>query len=81
MVKQLKNYIGGQWVTSTASEYLPVTNPATCEVIGEVPDSPRADVDKAAKAAKEAFPGMAQHARAQPRPVHVSLQGAARRSL
>ena len=56
MVKQLKNYIGGQWVTSTASTYLPVNNPATCELIGEVPDSPRADVDAAAKAAKAAFP-------------------------
>lgn len=56
MVKQLKNYIGGQWVESTATEYLPVTNPATCELLAEVPDSPRADVDKAAKAAKEAFP-------------------------
>jgi malonate-semialdehyde dehydrogenase (acetylating)/methylmalonate-semialdehyde dehydrogenase len=56
MVKQLKNYIGGQWVKSTASVYLPVNNPATCELIGEVPDSPRADVDAAAKAAKAAFP-------------------------
>ena len=56
MVKQLKNYIGGQWVTSSASTYLPVNNPATCELIGEVPDSPRADIDKAAKAAKAAFP-------------------------
>ncbi len=56
MVKQLKNYIGGQWVESGASTYLPVTNPATCEVIGQVPDGTREDVDKAAKAAKAAFP-------------------------
>jgi malonate-semialdehyde dehydrogenase (acetylating)/methylmalonate-semialdehyde dehydrogenase len=56
MVKQLKNYIGGQWVASSASTYLPVNNPATCELIGEVPDSPVADVDAAAKAAKAAFP-------------------------
>ena len=41
---------------SAASDYLPVTNPATCEVLGEVPDGPRADVDAAAKAAKAAFP-------------------------
>lgn len=56
MVKQLKNYIGGQWVKSSASNYLPVNNPATCELIGEVPDSPAADVDAAAKTAKAAFP-------------------------
>ncbi len=56
MVKQLKNYIGGEWVQSSASTYLPVNNPATCELLAEVPDSPRADVDAAAKAAKEAFP-------------------------
>lgn len=56
MVKRLKNYIGGQWVESDASAYLPVINPATCEIIAEVPDGTRADVDAAAKAAKEAFP-------------------------
>jgi malonate-semialdehyde dehydrogenase (acetylating) / methylmalonate-semialdehyde dehydrogenase len=55
MVKKLKNYIGGQWVESSATTYTPVVNPATCEVIGECPDSPYADVDAAAKAAKEAF--------------------------
>ena len=52
----MKNYIGGQWVQSAASAYLPVINPATCELIGQVPDGTRADVDKAAQAAKAAFP-------------------------
>jgi malonate-semialdehyde dehydrogenase (acetylating)/methylmalonate-semialdehyde dehydrogenase len=56
MVKQLKNYIGGQWVASESSTFLPVNNPATCELIGEVPDGTRGDVDAAAKAAKAAFP-------------------------
>jgi malonate-semialdehyde dehydrogenase (acetylating)/methylmalonate-semialdehyde dehydrogenase len=55
MVKRLKNYIGGQWVESSAKDYLPVHNPATCELIGECPDSTRADVDKAVQAANEAF--------------------------
>lgn len=55
MVKKLKNYIGGAWVESSATNYTPVMNPATCEVLAECPDSPYADVDKAAKAAKEAF--------------------------
>lgn len=56
MVKLLKNYIGGEWVESGASESIPVINPATCEVLANVPDGTREDVDKAAKAAKAAFP-------------------------
>jgi malonate-semialdehyde dehydrogenase (acetylating) / methylmalonate-semialdehyde dehydrogenase len=55
MVKRLKNYIGGQFVEAEAKEYLPVTNPATCEVLAEVPDSSYADVDRAVQAAKEGF--------------------------
>ncbi len=55
MVKRLKNYIGGKWVDSTATEYVAVENPATCEILAETPESPRADVDSAVKAAKEAY--------------------------
>ncbi len=56
MVKLLKNYIGGEWVASGASENMSVVNPATCEVLANVPDGTRADVDAAVKAATEAFP-------------------------
>jgi malonate-semialdehyde dehydrogenase (acetylating)/methylmalonate-semialdehyde dehydrogenase len=55
MVKRLKNYIGGRFVEADASAYLPVYNPATCEVLAEVPDSSRADVDRAVQAAKAGF--------------------------
>ncbi|NWF69403.1 MAG: CoA-acylating methylmalonate-semialdehyde dehydrogenase [Chloroflexi bacterium] len=55
MVKKLRNYIGGSWVDSTATNFTPVVNPATCELLAECPDSPRADVDKAVKAAQEAY--------------------------
>lgn len=55
MVKRLKNYIGGQFVEADATEYIPVYNPATCEVIAECPDSSRADVDRAVQAAKAGF--------------------------
>jgi malonate-semialdehyde dehydrogenase (acetylating) / methylmalonate-semialdehyde dehydrogenase len=55
MVKKLKNYIGGSWVESSATNYTPVMNPATCETLAECPDSPRSDVDKAVKAANEAY--------------------------
>lgn len=51
------NYIGGQWRPSSASEYLDVFNPATKELLGKVPLSPANEVDEAAQAAAEAFPG------------------------
>ncbi|PSR17915.1 methylmalonate-semialdehyde dehydrogenase (CoA acylating) [filamentous cyanobacterium CCP3] len=51
----LKNYINGQWVPSGTSESLPVENPATGEVLGQVPVSPKDEVDQAAQAAAAAF--------------------------
>ena len=33
---KLLNYINGEWVASSATEYLDVHNPATGEVIGRV---------------------------------------------
>jgi malonate-semialdehyde dehydrogenase (acetylating)/methylmalonate-semialdehyde dehydrogenase len=53
--QQLKNFIGGQWVASDATESLPVPNPATEELLGSVPLSGDGDVDRAARAAREAF--------------------------
>jgi malonate-semialdehyde dehydrogenase (acetylating)/methylmalonate-semialdehyde dehydrogenase len=55
MIETLKNYIGGNWVESSATEKLELHNPATEEIIGYVPLSPKSDVDKAAKAAREAY--------------------------
>jgi len=51
---KLKNYINGEWVESSASEYLDVHNPATYELMGQVPLSPAADVNQAAEAAAAA---------------------------
>ncbi len=51
----LKNYVGGQWVESHASETVPVHNPSTGDVIAATPLSTAADVDAAVMAAKEAF--------------------------
>ncbi|MGH3033721.1 MAG: CoA-acylating methylmalonate-semialdehyde dehydrogenase [Gaiellaceae bacterium] len=56
--KTIKNYIGGGWVgAEAATESLDVTNPATGEVMAQVPLSGAADVDRAVQAAREAFPG------------------------
>ncbi|WP_140456978.1 MULTISPECIES: CoA-acylating methylmalonate-semialdehyde dehydrogenase [Priestia] len=61
-VKTVKNYIGGEWVNSSTSLTEPVYNPATGEVIAEVPLSTKADVDQAVQAANEAFKGWSKTA-------------------
>jgi malonate-semialdehyde dehydrogenase (acetylating)/methylmalonate-semialdehyde dehydrogenase len=53
--KKIPNYINGEWRSSTASEYLDVVNPATMDVLGQVPLSPPAEVDEAAQAAATAM--------------------------
>jgi malonate-semialdehyde dehydrogenase (acetylating)/methylmalonate-semialdehyde dehydrogenase len=52
---ELLNYLNGQWQQSTATEYLPVTNPATGEPLGQVPLSPAADLDRAVQSGMQAF--------------------------
>ncbi len=50
------NFIDGSWTTSGASEFLPVTNPATGERLGTTPLSPASDIDAAVDAATRAYP-------------------------
>ena len=54
-VQTLKNYIGGQWVDAETNQTEAVYNPATGEVIAEVPLSTKTDVEHAVQAAQEAF--------------------------
>src|SRR5690606_41603067 len=56
-VQRLRNFIGGQWVEAETRDADPVYNPATGEVIAEVPLSSAADVDRAVQAAEAAFDG------------------------
>lgn len=51
----LKNYINGEWVDAESTDTLEVPNPATMETLARVPISSKADVDKAVRAANEAF--------------------------
>ncbi len=51
----IPNLVGAEWVLPEASERLPVYDPATAEVIAEVPLSTAADVDHAVGAARRAF--------------------------
>ncbi|MCK4693175.1 MAG: CoA-acylating methylmalonate-semialdehyde dehydrogenase [Anaerolineales bacterium] len=55
VIKNLKNYIDGEWVESQSKELLEVRNPATGEVIAHVPLSTVEEVGETARAAQEAF--------------------------
>ncbi len=54
-VRTLGNYVNGEWVASESGEWLPVTNPATGETISRVPMSAQQEVDRAVRAAHEAY--------------------------
>jgi len=53
----IQNFINGQWQAASSTMYLDIVNPATQEVLGQVPLSSGSDVEKAAQAAQEALPG------------------------
>ena len=61
-IKVIQNYIAGEWIESSTSLREKVYNPATGEVIAEVPLSTKEDVDKAVQAANEAFKGWSKTA-------------------
>jgi malonate-semialdehyde dehydrogenase (acetylating)/methylmalonate-semialdehyde dehydrogenase len=53
--KVMHNYCGGQWVLSSSTETLPVHNPATNQVIAQVPLSTPGEVNQTVEAASAAF--------------------------
>jgi len=53
---KLPNYINGRWQQATTTEWLDVSNPATGELIAQVPISTDADVNPAVDAAAAAYP-------------------------
>ena len=53
----IQNFINGQWQAASSTMVLDIVNPATQEVLGQVPLSSGSDVEKAARAAQEALPG------------------------
>ena len=54
-VMQVKNFIDGEWVDS-AGQMQDVVNPATQQVIAQVPISTKGEFDQAVQAAKAAYP-------------------------
>src|SRR5919198_846893 len=54
-VKDQPMFIGGKWVDSVSGKTFPTTNPATGQVICQVAEGDKADIDLAVKAARNAF--------------------------
>ncbi|WP_329032478.1 aldehyde dehydrogenase family protein [Streptomyces sp. NBC_01725] len=59
MKAQSSMYIGGEWRPAAGADTIAVVNPATEEVIAEVPAGTAEDIDAAVRAARAAFPGWA----------------------
>lgn len=55
MTKILKNYIDGKWTSSKGKGLLSVVNPATLQVLSEVPEGSEVDVNDAALSANRAL--------------------------
>src|SRR6266480_3086209 len=54
-VRTYQMYINGEWVASKSTKTFPVYDPASEEIIAQVPDSNAEDVNRAVAAAKAAF--------------------------
>ncbi|XP_066460267.1 aldehyde dehydrogenase 1A1 [Eleutherodactylus coqui] len=54
-IKYTKIFINNEWHNSVSGKKFPIINPATGEKICEVEEGDKADIDKAVKAAREAF--------------------------
>ncbi|MDQ7840313.1 MAG: aldehyde dehydrogenase family protein [bacterium] len=52
-----RNFIGGRWQTPGGTRTVPNRNPATGEILGQVPLSGREEAREAIEAARQAFPG------------------------
>ena len=57
--KPRKMFINNQWVESASGKTFPTYNPATGEVLAQVAEGDREDIDRAVKAARKAFEAVA----------------------
>ena len=55
-MKKLQNFINGKSVDSASGETTTLINPSTGQAFATAPNSNAADIDKAMKAASDAFP-------------------------
>lgn len=64
-MQTLKMFIGGEWVDALSGRTFTTLNPSTGEEIGRVPLADAADVDRAVKAARAAFPAWSKKTQAE----------------
>jgi acyl-CoA reductase-like NAD-dependent aldehyde dehydrogenase len=64
-METFKMYIDGQWVDADSGKTFHTYNPATGEVVAEVPLAGLSDVDKAVAAARKAFPAWSRKPQAE----------------
>jgi acyl-CoA reductase-like NAD-dependent aldehyde dehydrogenase len=55
-VRTLENFVGGEWIPSTADSARPIVSPVTGETIAEAPNASAEDIDRAVAAARAAQP-------------------------
>jgi len=55
-VDRYRHFISGQWVASTGKDFIEVENPATEEIIAQVPNGTADDAERALEAARAAQP-------------------------
>jgi succinate-semialdehyde dehydrogenase/glutarate-semialdehyde dehydrogenase len=58
-VRALQNFIGGDWVESTGEDAREIVSPVTGEKLADAPNASTEDIDRAARAARQAQPGWA----------------------
>src|SRR5947209_7968393 len=55
-MQTVRNFVGGEWIAPTPSNWHELTNPATGEPLGKVPMCGTTEVADAVRAARDAFP-------------------------
>ena len=55
-MQTVRNFVGGEWLAPSPSNWYELTNPATGEPLGRVPMCGTTEVSEAVRAAREAFP-------------------------
>ena len=73
-----KMWIGGEWVDADSGKTFLTHNPATGEVVAQVPEAGLSDVDKAVTAARRAFPAWSKKSQAERSAVVARIAAAVR---
>ncbi len=72
-MKQYKMWVDGKWVDAVSGRRYPIFNPATEEIITELPLGSKVDVYKAVAAARKAFPLWSKKSQAERSQIAIKL--------